>query len=348
MLLLALPALAGTMHMLMSPASASAAFTRTPLCEAAAEALHDPVGIAAGSEGDAWVSEGGSNTSKGPPAVGKGMIHRFEVGSTCASSGLLDEAGSPVEVEGRTYPLSIAIAQSTGNLYAAGESRENSNGYIEAYDNEQHFLRRSTHRYGTQVHLAVDNSTEPTDLFAGSVYVSHQVDGPEPEGDGMGPGIIRQNAEGAPVGFSAAGKGKGCASYITGGEITGTEEECFVPGHAQPEAVTTDPEGNIYVVVEATNSESQIGVYEYNPTGAFVRDFLGSATGGLRGSKTFGGFGGRPSGVTVDPVSHDVLVAIDGNSEGAIDEFGLDRYPPRPDSRGSQRSQPRMAPRTCC
>ncbi len=230
---------------------------------------------------------------------------------------------APLELkENLTQPESLAIENSTGHFYVTGDhTREAFPSQLEVFDSTGSLLRRSG--AFARAHVAVDDSTDPFDLSAGSVYVAHSITDPEPPfGDGSPQGIEKFDASGKPVAFS------GSASYINGSEITGIPGESFGSGgHEAPGSITVDKEGNVYAVDADYNAKRPDkpggAIVEFSSEGLFVRAFTGEENPGL--GEVHEGWGTAPAsltGVAVDPVSGDVLVSITaGNGVGAVDEF---------------------------
>jgi hypothetical protein len=308
---------------LLGPALAPAAFTRPFLCATPGAPVLNFKGITAGSEDRVWVSEAQNEVPESVPAVGVSEVRQLEIGPSCGSSGKLTE-GAPIDIEGQTKALRVAFDAATEQFVITGQTWDVRDGYLEWYDSTGGLVRRSAHRFGANAYVASDLSTEPLDPLAGSLALAHNADPAEPEGDGRGSGVARFTSAGAPLGFTNVASGKGCAKYIEDEQIAGTEEECFVGGGARPEAIAVDTHGDVFAVVTDTASSKTRGVYEYDATGKFVRAFTGASTPGLKvDKKAYGGFGGAPNGVAVDPTNGDLLISIDsdGGIEGAIDEF---------------------------
>ncbi len=291
---------------LLAPSCSLAAFTRpllrqitgTPTGLGGSEVpFGDPGGVSVDTAGDLWVAD----------VTAPGKLDEFG-----SSGGFL----ASVELkENHTVPQSLAIESSTGHFYITGEGdREGRDPHVEVFDDTGTLLRRSG-LFGSPAYVAVDNSTDPFDLSAGSVYVAHaQADADVEEGgDGLPPGIERLNASGEPLSFT------GSAEYIKGNEIVGSPKGGFEDGLKN---MTVDSNGNIYAVVRRFTTETVEEVDEFDPSGIFVRAFTGEDSPGLGESHEKGGFGGALQGIAVDPVSGHLLVSVSARgTEGAIDEF---------------------------
>jgi hypothetical protein len=286
---------------LLTPVPAFAAFTRPFLCQIASS-LSEPGGVSVDAADHPWISE---------PVAGK--LYEFSPAYSSCGASL-----TTLEIKGLTFPSSLAVEQSTGHFYVTGPTdREQLPPYVEVFDATGALVERQG-KFGSPAHLVIDNSAEPiADPSAGSVYVAHANNNPEPVfgGDGLPEGIEKFNASGQPIAFS----GSGSVSYVHGNEITGTPSGSF-DNFDRPEAAAVDSQGDIYVVDDRKGL-----VYEYRPSGVFVLAFTGQDTPGLGGNQTErGGFGGQLEGVAVDPVSEHVLIAVRSlfdREEGAIDEF---------------------------
>jgi hypothetical protein len=312
---------------LIAPSSALAVFTRpfvrqitgttpagpgTPVVP-----FSGPSGVAVDAAGNLWVSE---------PIPGR--LDEFNSAGSFVKSVELGKKGNEAE-ENLTPPKSLAIDYSTGHFFITGEGNRKgfAEPYVEVFDSIGVLFKR-WEGFGPPAHVAVDNSTDPLDpsgcsLSVCTVYVSHGSRNPPPEfgGDGLAQGIEKFDSSGKPVPFEET------ASYVEGSEITGTPSGRFKSVTPTPGGITVDSHGNIYAIasIEHGNVEEPQAVYEYSPTGAFVRAFTGGKTPGLGGSHGEGGFGGELGGVAVDPASGHVVVSVSstafGVNEGAVDEF---------------------------
>lgn len=304
------------------PSAALAHFTRRLICDVSSH-VSAPRNVAVDGEDHLWASEILPNKSLSGPSQGPSKFYEF--GAAYSSCGGFLRS---LEIEGRTYPHSVAINRGTGDFYVTGPSRESSEGYLEVFDKDGQLVKRWANRFGNEIWLALDNSTEPiadpsacgtSPLLSSEcvVYVAHGDDPKAPFGDGAPTGLGKFASGEKPVTFG------GTASYIKGNQITGTSTEPFIG--SRPEATTVDPEGNIYTV----NGSAMIGesaVDEFSPTGVFLHAFTGEETPGLGGNREKDGFGGSLQGVTYDPVSGHVIVAVKGNAlvtqdEGVVDEY---------------------------
>jgi hypothetical protein len=268
-----------------------------------------PQGVAVDGSGDLWVGDG--------PALNR----LDEFGPAGSSNGFL--ASFPAEAS--TFPENLTIEQSTGRLYVTGKNRESKGAEdIEVFDSggipiEQWKLAFSAQ--AVHVHVAVDNSSDVLEdpsactVSGCTVYVAHDSEDLDPPaGDGLPAGVEKFDSKGEPVTFT------GKAAYIKGNEIVGTENGNF--GLYTPGGVAVDGGGDIYVV-DYEYTDGTPAVLEYAPSGVFVRAFTGAGTPGLGEYHNYGGFGGQPVGVAVDPLTGHVLVEVGspGRSKGAVDEF---------------------------
>ncbi len=277
---------------LAGPSVASAAFTRPFVRQIAGQGG----GIAVDAEDHLWVSP----TAGGAPSYPLVEFESPEHGSAPVKT--LEIAGperNVLKVEFFMTPASIAINASTGSFYITGANSTGVNevNFVEAFSSTGAFeLGWGPVEFAQDV--AVDNSSDVE--TKGDVYV---------EANGS---IYRFNAIGEPAGFS------GVAEYVSGNRLTGLPGE---PGEFTG-AVTVDSSGDIYAV--STQAE-KAGVYEFGPSGVFLRSFTGAETPGIGERHSFGGLGGDPEGVAVDPTNGHVLVSVwEGRNEifeGAIDEF---------------------------
>ena len=185
---------------------------------------------------------------------------------------------------------SMAINDPTGNLYFAALFLGEPGSYgVEVFDASGNYKERwVVGSEGDIPNVAVDNSSGPTQ---GAVLVSQ----------GAPASIEAFKFEHEPIEFSSK------ESYIEGNKITGSPfgefsyrppQTCGCGGQTMP--ITTDSSGDIYVANGGV-------VYEFEPSGAFVRRFTGAGAPG----------GFQPSGLAVDPTNGNLLV----ETEGAIDEF---------------------------
>jgi hypothetical protein len=240
---------------------------------------------------------------------------------------------SPELAKSSTPPASLAIINTSDHFVVTGSfEREFLPPYVEVFDGAGNFLKRSEHKSADPVHpvhIAVDNSTDPLDtsrcvLSECILYVAHAQDLGAPYGDGLPEGIAKFTVNGSgemtPVAFS------GSASYISGNSIVGTPAEGLTSGE-WVEGITVDSHGDIYAAINVPGNDpekkSERGVYEYGPSGEFVRAFTGAEVPSLnpkRQGET--GFGeDQLYGVAVDPANGDVVVSLSGNGKGGLDEF---------------------------
>jgi hypothetical protein len=281
---------------LLAPSVALAHFTRPFLPRIAGHSG----GLALDGADSLWVSD-----SEGQPpyklsefasaGLGNAFIKTLEIEGV--KHKILD---GKLELEYFTPPSSLAINESTGSFYDTGGSNNSlGQNFVEVFASTGVF----SFGWGPlefAEYVAVDNSSNVE--TKGDVYVS-------------GNGVIRKfNASGVEASFSGFA---GHEEYISGSQITG------VPGHHGVFEVgsflAVDSHGNIYAVTSgADNSE----VAEFGPSGVFLRSFTGKETPGVGPNPGgFGGFGGSPQGVAVDPTNGHVLVGVHFQGGGVIDEF---------------------------
>ncbi len=286
----------------IAPALASASFTRPFLRQITGTSAGPfgemgPLGVAVDGEDDLWVGEYGT----GRPPFPLDEFGSVELGDPFLQSLELQALEPPAE--GVTLPQSLAVNHSTGIFYLAGENTGNNViSYVEAFAKSGAFIKRFG-PFDQSLHLAVDNTTEPT---AGSVYVSS---------NSM---LTKLDSTGEPVNFSLSEQ-PGHPSYLSANQITGTPSGSFA-GSGLLGAIAVDPQGDIYMVTRAQEID------EYAPSGLFIRSFDGTKTPGVGENQQHGGFGGSLGGIAVDPLNDHVLVAVthheyEKKSEGAVDEF---------------------------
>jgi hypothetical protein len=235
--------------------------------------------------------------------------------------------------ENVTRPDSLSIENSTLRFYVTGsQTREAFRPHIEVFENSgTHFAGwENKNSFGPSAYVAVDNSVDPFDLSAGSVYVSHGDTNPEaPFGDGQPKGVEKFDAQGGPINFvNAKGESPGLP-YVKGNEITGVPGESFGSEVTpSPGNLTVDDEGNIYVIDPNYNAthpgKTRSAVAEFNPEGLFIRAFTGEENPGLGGNTEGWGTGSEGlKGVAVDPVTGHVLISVTNSAlgVGAVDEF---------------------------
>jgi hypothetical protein len=341
---------------LLAPSSAPAAFTRPFLRQLGGTPtgtggslvpFADNGGLAVDGSDDLWVGE------PLEPNNGKQSDLLDEFSSTGvflgpASGPAPEHSPEPLQLQhsippGFTAPDSLSVDDSTGDFYITGHVDFHGEGQetpplVEVFDDTGTLLAPTalTDAVGSEgidATVAVDNSTDPLDPSAGSVYVI---------ADKQEPMIEKFNAiTGEPVPFGEAAKceKEGC-KYIQGNSIYGYPgKEGSRTSHKFADAesfqVTVDNEGNIYIpenrydeVNENNEQQEHFGaVLEYSPSGAFVRAFTGGETPAVGEDQGFGGDDGGVvmKGIAVDPVSRHVLVSVDGEQNGvaagAIFEF---------------------------
>ena len=282
---------------LLAPSAALAHFTRPFLPRIAGHSG----GLALDGADSLWVSELGNGQ---PPyklsefasaGLGNGFLKTLEIEGVKHNGGSLGEFF--------TVPSSLAVNDSSGAFYVDGGNTQSAGSidFVEAFNSAGVF----SFDWGPlefAEYVAVDNSSNVE--TKGDVYVS-------------GNGVIRKfNAAGTPENFSGFA---GHEEYISGSEITGVPGEHGVFGPVSPLAV--DSHGNIFAVSSSFRA-SNVEVAEFAPSGVLLRSFTGKETPGVGPTPGgFGGFGGPPQGVAVDPINGHVLVGVHFQGGGVIDEF---------------------------
>jgi hypothetical protein len=183
-----------------------------------------------------------------------------------------------------TFPEDIAVDRSSGHIYIIGKNREGFSDRVEVYTKTGEFVEQWRGEFGGSAALAIDNSTDPSDHSSGSVYV-----GDEPQGK-----IDK---------FTASGKLEAAFGVAT-------------------RSIAVDAQGDVYGLEGGLFNEDQVN--EYSSGGLVIRSFGGGETPGLgEDHQDYGGFGGQPVGIAIDPVSGHVLVSVRNyfGNEGAVDEF---------------------------
>ena len=322
--------------LLLAPTAASASFTRKPVLPITSVA--EPGGVAVNTENDLLIGD-----LAGPPFAvdefGPSYEGNISSGSfaipTCVEDkgkGNWEEGGclTKAVVEGKgdfeesTSPRSVAVERGAlsgnGDVYVGGgqnvEVYEGDGKLVEIWNGDAKPFNEPEGPGETRV--AVDNSTSPLDpsacgsvpagLSAGECFVYVATAGD------VGQRLEKFNSKGEAVAFTAAG------SYIAGAkknEITGRPEGCGASfgGYAgRALDVTVDLEGDIYVAVAQCAR-----VFEYKPSGEYMREFYLGAPGVPRIGPTEGL--GILEGVAFDPVSRHLLVTVGIEGAGAVDEF---------------------------
>ena len=349
--------------MLLGAGPAWAAFTRpylrsipgtaTRLFTGPFQTEPGPFGVAVDAQNNLWVSEYHSNPSKSalePPFE----LDEFEYPSDAFARTLDIEGLNPPESEyheplGLTPPESLMVDWANGDFYTDGKvtSLKPFPGYVEVFDNSGTYVTRfRPPSVGAGGGLkAIDNSTNPFDPSAGSLYAVVMVGS---SGASAHPAVIKLNAAGEPADFVNEFGQPTKLPYVEGSTIVGSPTSlsgCSEPTFPsnQPSAVpaiTVDPQGDIYVMSECRQGGGSKGsadaVLEYRPSGEFVRSYFGEETPGIgdgREAHENGGFGGSAyspnAALAFDPVSNHLLIALylqngfgEGeNYEGVIDEF---------------------------
>jgi hypothetical protein len=294
---------------LVVSSSASAAFSRHFLrsiaCLKAGESAPcagsgplAPSGVAVDSENDVWVESAFNSLVGFGPAP---------------ENSPLETVPATPPIEGPVRLAQVAIQHESKDFYVTGQSVEKGREIapVVVYD-----------RFGAKLgewgtfqggRIAIDNAPTgslgdpsacgtPPSLALGEcfVYVSST---------GEAGGIEKFDSKGTKVPFTAS------AAYLKANKITGIPgRETGGFGQQGLNAIAVDSQGDIY----ADNAEAP-AVYEYAPTGAFLREFsLLSSEVPRLGERVV-----TPTAVAFDPVSKHLLVAVvvNGLPLGAIDEF---------------------------
>jgi DNA-binding beta-propeller fold protein YncE len=250
-----------------------------------AVSAYGPFGIAVDAEGNLWVGNGG-------PLYSVDEIDEFNIAGQFVKAIALNSE--------EVAPSSLAVDYKTGNLYVAGETLSGTKR-IEVYEPSGKEVANSFPLFGENpsqepaISVAVDNSTNPLDPFAGDVYVA--ANGfPAFEIRGY---IERFTPAGEPVAFSEAKGPK-----IPGGEFT---------------HIATDGEGHIYVTDRNPKNQPvalEEAVKEFRPGGGLMRTID-------KAEADNWGEGGEVQGLTIDPISGHVLVAVirPVDHDTFVDEF---------------------------
>jgi hypothetical protein len=309
---------------LFVPSGALAAFTRPfvrQLTGTSGGAFTSLGGVAVDGEDKLWVGDGHEANRLdgfGPAGSGNAFL-------------------TALPIEAVSFPEDVAIEGAADHFLVTGRTVNNEiDHFMEIFDGTGKLVESWTDHFAEPARVAVDNSTnllEDTSSCSPScvVYVTHGTDLGAPLGDGFPPGVNKLNAKGEPTNFVNAKGEPVDLPYVKGNEITGTPTG---PGGCEDsfrelEAVTVDPEGDIYVA-DHECANNRAALLEYRPSGEFIRLFTGEETPGLgegEDSREEGGFGGDPVGLAFDPVSGHLLVAVASKRQsasgnlGAVDEF---------------------------
>jgi hypothetical protein len=283
------------------PAVAGAAFTRPFLRQITRTEVNS--GLSCSSGGSASVScfaplGGVAVDSSNDVWVGDGDEALSEFGSSGNFVGTVALKFPDLETQVSSIsPEHLAIDSSNGEIYdIASRARKSAEfaPHLEVFTPTGEFVERWTNEFRGLSALAIDNSTDPFDPSAGSVYVAHnETNAPAPVGNGRPPGIER---------FTASGEFKGAFG-------------------GQTSSIAISPEGDVYGL---NNHGTEAQINEYSPNGTFIRSFSGEETPGLGEDRQDDhGFGGEPVALAIDPVSSHVLVSVRNffGNEAAVDEF---------------------------
>jgi hypothetical protein len=227
-----------------------------------------PGGIAADAQGGAWVGNVGLATDQLDELGPDGELVR-------------SLARKPEQVS----PASLAVSDTTDDLYVAGLTAHPEAGHVEVFNATGEPVTNSFPSFDTRIHVAVDNSTDPFDLSAGDVYVALEA--------GSTPGIEKFSATGEPLSFATIKKtevplaeGASMAIAVDGeGDIyvidgfTSVDEyssggvflRAITPGRLLRDTVAFDPAAGHVLVTAGEEAPGYTGaVYEYEPSGRLV------------------------------------------------------------------------------
>jgi hypothetical protein len=325
--------------------SAFASFTRTPLRAITGTGagpfppFEGFVGGIAGGVGGGIAVTGADELLVGVDRYPEDAIDRFESASSPTPNGSM--IGLALGPEALTTPGSLAVEDTTGNIYLTGKEAFNpEKGYfdeaphLEAFTASGAFGERTSELIGPHVDVAVDNTTAMPSST--SVYLAHGSENPATKTNA---GIEKLTESLQPAQFELATK-PSPPFYVKNNDIVGVPQyPASVAENEQPiciaqefsdtglGAVVThiavDSHGDIFVSAAECNVHVP-AVLEYAPSGEFIRAITGEETPGLNG-KEDAGWGATPelTGLAVDPVSGNLIVAvIDKDSEeGVLDEF---------------------------
>ena len=238
-----------------------------------------PEGVAVSAGGDLW--------------VGNGLPGR--------SPDELDEFGPEghflrsIELKpGNVRPASIAVSDSTGDIYIAGASESGAQYRVEVLEpNGKAVAGASFPVFNAPIQVAVDNASGPTE---GEVYVASIGEPAE----SLWGAIEKFSASGEPRDFAELG-----SPEIAGGEFTGI----VVDGEGDVYALNVNPEDR------DPNPPEAVQIEEFRPGGA-RENVIDAADAG----------GWEPYGIEAvgfDPVSGHVLVGLSRpfTNAGMVDEF---------------------------
>ncbi len=241
-------------------------------------AIHSPGGIAVTPGGDLWIGNGASFGF--PPHE---LVELDPEGHLLRAIKL-----EPGQVE----PISLAINDSTGELYVAGRVA-GAEFRVETYESDGKPVANSFPTFDMEISVAVDNAT---DASQGDVYVARTGF----RGRAI-PGWIKKfNSIGEPAVFAEIK-----SPEIAGGEFSG---------------ITVGAAGEVYAIDVNPNdlyppSESEDTVEGFSSGGTHRHTIDRSQWGG-----------GKPEALAVDPVSGHLLVAAAGESSGVAEFDSADSF----------------------
>jgi hypothetical protein len=258
---------------------------------------------------------GATGSVEGPDSVAVDAEGDLWVGNGLSGATLheLDEFGpeghflNAIKLESsQASPTSIAVSDGNGDVYVAGRVAGGTEEYrVEVFEPDGKAVANTFPAFAVRIHLAVDNSPGPTE---GTVYVALEGNSLE----GKRGDVKKFSPLGEPADFTEIKKPE-----IVGGEFS---------------EVAVDGEGNVYGInldpLNEVNS-SEIVIDEFR-AGGVLRDVIDESAAAHWGE-------GEPDGISFDPVSKHVLVAVSRlvANEGFVDEF---------DSTGTLVSEVRQVP----
>jgi len=262
-----------------------------------------PSGVAVGAGDELWVESAKDSLVGFAPAYPPG------------ENQLLQTLPASPPIEGPVRLEQLAIQRESKDFYVAGRTPADEEvAPVVVYDSSG-AIREVWEQQFQAARIAIDNSaagsledpsacgTAPLAPGECFVYVTST---------GEAGGIEKFDSKGTPVPFTATAPYIDAtkANKITG--IPGREKGVF--GGAGLNGVAVDAQGDIF----ADNAEAR-AVYEYAPSGAFLREFSLASSEVPRLDETIV----QPDGVAVDPASGHLLVSVEANGRevGAIDEF---------------------------
>lgn len=328
----------------LGPTAANAALSRkferqlTGTCEKAGEVapecagskfvpfpsnVNELGGVAVDQAGDLWVGQlpegpGGTLSEFGPAVAGNVFL----------GTSALEVHENALHEKEISLPSALAVEHSSPEerFYIAGETTNVSKRspgvkHVEVFDSAGKFTEVWEDSFNEASEIAIDNSTEaiedpsacgtlplsPGECF---VYVAE-------EGEHGGLRKFDPDGKEEPFTFDKECEETACG-YVSGDQITGIPgDPTGVFQEAGLNSLTVDAKGDIYL----DNSEVH-AVYEYAPSGEFMREFKTEEAPLLEGKL------GEQDGIAIDPASKRLLVTVGnevgGVKLGAVDEFATE------------------------